>query len=400
MPCGSPEGVTPNDPGDVDTGGNGMQNFPLFTSVTTGATTHVQGVLHSKASTVYDLDFYANTCSNFPREFLEGHTWIGTTQVTTDGNGDATFDETFPVATAATTQDQRDGDRPARATPPSSRRDSRSRRRPRPARRRRAARPHDQGHGLRRRGHRDGRRQPATNSTSSSADARTITAKTPALSAGVANDIAVTNTDGTIGRVPKGYVSDFLDVPPRGPSTRSSTTLVSNGITAGIGGGNYGVNDPTVRQQMAVFLLKAQARPLLHAAAVRGNVHRRAVHLRVRALDRGRSRREGITTGCGGSNYCPLNPVRRDQMAVFLLKTKYGSSYVPPACDGDFRRRALFVAVRPLDRGARGRADHQGLRRQQLLPDQPQHSRPDGGVHRQDVQPPITRAGRVRPGSR
>jgi hypothetical protein len=44
----------------------------------------------------------------------------------------------------------------------------------------------------------------------------------------------------------------------------------------------------------------------------------------------------GITGGCGGGNYCPLSPVRRDQMAVFLLKTKYGSSYDPPDCDGDF----------------------------------------------------------------
>jgi S-layer homology domain len=44
----------------------------------------------------------------------------------------------------------------------------------------------------------------------------------------------------------------------------------------------------------------------------------------------------GITGGCGGGNYCPTNPVRRDQMAVFLLKTKYGSAYVPPPCDGDF----------------------------------------------------------------
>ena len=34
--------------------------------------------------------------------------------------------------------------------------------------------------------------------------------------------------------------------------------------------------------------------------------------------------------------YCPLNPVRRDQMAVFLLKAKHGSTYVPPVCDGDF----------------------------------------------------------------
>ena len=42
---------------------------------------------------------------------------------------------------------------------------------------------------------------------------------------------------------------------------------------------------------------------------------------------------EGITGGCGGGNYCPGNPVRRDQMAVFLLKAEHGSTYVPPrAC--------------------------------------------------------------------
>jgi len=45
---------------------------------------------------------------------------------------------------------------------------------------------------------------------------------------------------------------------------------------------------------------------------------------------------EGITGGCGGGNYCPGNPVTRQQMAVFLLKAKYGSSYVPPACVGIF----------------------------------------------------------------
>ena len=39
---------------------------------------------------------------------------------------------------------------------------------------------------------------------------------------------------------------------------------------------------------------------------------------------------EGITGGCGGGNFCPLNPVRRDQMAVFLLKGKYGSTFTPP----------------------------------------------------------------------
>jgi hypothetical protein len=30
---------------------------------------------------------------------------------------------------------------------------------------------------------------------------------------------------------------------------------------------------------------------------------------------------EGITTGCGGGNFCPSTPVSRDQMAVFLQRT-------------------------------------------------------------------------------
>jgi hypothetical protein len=39
---------------------------------------------------------------------------------------------------------------------------------------------------------------------------------------------------------------------------------------------------------------------------------------------------EGITGGCGSSNYCPEGPVTRSQMAIFLLRAKYGSSYTPP----------------------------------------------------------------------
>jgi hypothetical protein len=37
-----------------------------------------------------------------------------------------------------------------------------------------------------------------------------------------------------------------------------------------------------------------------------------------------------ITVGCGGGNYCPESPVTRAQMAVFLLRSKYGASYQPP----------------------------------------------------------------------
>jgi S-layer homology domain len=43
---------------------------------------------------------------------------------------------------------------------------------------------------------------------------------------------------------------------------------------------------------------------------------------------------EGITSGCGSGNYCPSTLVTRAQMAVFLLRSKHGASYVPPAVGG------------------------------------------------------------------
>jgi hypothetical protein len=48
---------------------------------------------------------------------------------------------------------------------------------------------------------------------------------------------------------------------------------------------------------------------------------------------------EGITSGCNVSpkQYCPTVGVTRDQMAVFLLRAKYGSSYVPPKATGVFQ---------------------------------------------------------------
>lgn len=48
--------------------------------------------------------------------------------------------------------------------------------------------------------------------------------------------------------------------------------------------------------------------------------------------------KNGITSGCAANplRYCPAGVVTRDQMAVFLLKAKHGSSYVPPAATGIF----------------------------------------------------------------
>ena len=43
--------------------------------------------------------------------------------------------------------------------------------------------------------------------------------------------------------------------------------------------------------------------------------------------------RNGVTAGCGGGNFCPA-AVTRAQMAVFLLKAKFGAVYVPPPATG------------------------------------------------------------------
>ena len=58
-------GVTPNDPGDGDTGANGFQNFsdpdrPPVRPSRRAAARAIQGVLNSAASTTFDLDFYSN----------------------------------------------------------------------------------------------------------------------------------------------------------------------------------------------------------------------------------------------------------------------------------------------------------------------------------------------------
>jgi hypothetical protein len=52
-------------------------------------------------------------------------------------------------------------------------------------------------------------------------------------------------------------VATFGDVPTNHQFFRFIEALVSSGITSGCGGGNYCPNDPVTRGQMAVFLSTA-----------------------------------------------------------------------------------------------------------------------------------------------
>jgi trimeric autotransporter adhesin len=98
--------VTTNDFGDGDVGANQRQNFPVLTSALIhAATTDVSGTLNSGTNQTYTLDFYANAVADpvFAGTYNsvgngEGQQYLGSTEVTTDGSGNATFSVTFTTA--------------------------------------------------------------------------------------------------------------------------------------------------------------------------------------------------------------------------------------------------------------------------------------------------------------
>ena len=129
---------------------------------------------------------------------------------------------------------------------------------------------------------------------------------------------------------------DFLDVPPAHPFHDFVDTIARDGVTAGCGGGNYCPEAPNTRAQMAVFLLKAKYGADHVPPPATGSVFQDVPAPNPFAPWIEELAGLGVTGGCGGGNYCPGAPVTRAQMAVFLLKTLLGAGYAPPAAIGIF----------------------------------------------------------------
>ena len=64
----------------------------------------------------------------------------------------------------------------------------------------------------------------------------------PALPAGSVNDVTVLDPSGLTGTLRNGWLADFLDVPDGQQFHDFVVPLVANGVSAGVGGGNYGVD--------------------------------------------------------------------------------------------------------------------------------------------------------------
>ena len=328
-----------DDPGDADGFTiNGGQNFPILASATqVGSDLHIVGTLNSHPSTTFDLDFYSNTaCARFPFDYVQGETWLGSAQVTTDASNTASIDVTLPGVTIEP------GARvSATATDPQGNTSEFSQRIVTST----APRFGDPTFGG----------QSIAVDGMLFVDGATVTVggvpglnvhvsgnsslqfNSPPLPAGTINDVTVASPLGVAGTLPRGYVAMFADVQISNSFASYIASLVANGLTAGCGGSNYCPADSVTRQQMAVFLLKGKYglcyTPPPCTGTVFGDVHCQgsAFDPWIEALAALQ-----VTGGCGGGNYCPTSPVLRQQMAVFLLKAAFDSTYVPPACTNPF----------------------------------------------------------------
>jgi hypothetical protein len=162
------------------------------------------------------------------------------------------------------------------------------------------------------------------------------TAVSPARSPGVLYDVVLTNLDGLSATLPKAWLADFSDVAQAHPFHGFVEKLVRHGVTAGCTPGNFCPSDPVTRAQVAVFLLRAHDGPGYTPPPATGAVFADVPAASFAAAWIEQLAARSITAGCGGGNYCPQSPVVRQQMAVFLLRTEHGPSYVPPDPTGVF----------------------------------------------------------------
>jgi hypothetical protein len=124
----------------------------------------------------------------------------------------------------------------------------------------------------------------------------------------------------------------FADVPAIHPFFRFCEALFNNGVTAGCGNGNFCPNGTVTRGQMAVFLLRSKEGPTFTPPACTTPLFNDVPCSNPLAPWVNELARRAVTSGCGNGNYCPGSPVTRAQMAVFLLRTLGGPTFTPPPC--------------------------------------------------------------------
>jgi hypothetical protein len=130
----------------------------------------------------------------------------------------------------------------------------------------------------------------------------------------------------------------FVDVPVNYWSFASIERLYDAGITGGCSSVplNYCPTTPVTRAQMAIFLLRGMHGKAYTPPPATGTKFNDVPLGSFAAAWIEQLAVEGITSGCGGGNYCPTQIVSRAQMAIFLVRAKHGIAFVPPTATGIF----------------------------------------------------------------
>jgi hypothetical protein len=134
-----------------------------------------------------------------------------------------------------------------------------------------------------------------------------------------------------------GLIQLFSDVPTSYAFFNYVQGLYASEITSGCAVGQFCPEGNVTREQMAVFLVRG-----IHGAAFvpppATGIFADVSTGSFTAPYVEQLYHDGITSGCATSplRYCPGDAVTRAQMAVFLLRSEHGSSYVPPTATGVF----------------------------------------------------------------
>jgi hypothetical protein len=118
--------------------------------------------------------------------------------------------------------------------------------------------------------------------------------------------------------------SPFTDVPPNGWSCKYIKKLSELGITQGCGGTSYCPLDNVTREQMAAFLTRAKNQVPLDGYCDSGISFVDVSPTSWSCKYIKKLSELGITLGCEPGLYCPFQDVARDQMAAFLSRAFLG----------------------------------------------------------------------------
>ncbi|HEY9420300.1 MAG TPA: S-layer homology domain-containing protein, partial [Thermoanaerobaculia bacterium] len=126
----------------------------------------------------------------------------------------------------------------------------------------------------------------------------------------------------------------FLDVQYSHPFWKFIEAIENAGITSGCGSAQFCPDNLMNRAEMAVFLVRGIHGSGFTPPPATGRVFSDVPASYWAASWIEQLYADGITTGCRPGLFCPEQNVLRSEMAAFLVRSKYGRSYQPPAATG------------------------------------------------------------------